>query len=131
MKRIIVTVAALICMLGLVGFWALPVAVAVTDNPRSISDGLNIAKGVDPELPRDVKAQELLQRIILWVLGLVAVIALAVLIWGAFMYIVSVGSEEKAALARRIILYAIIGLLLVGGSFFIISTIRGLLIEGS
>ncbi|MDP3997024.1 MAG: hypothetical protein Q8P73_00785 [bacterium] len=62
-----------------------------------------------------------------WLLSLVAIIALAALIWGGIMYIASLGDENKAAKAKKIIFYAIIGVVVVGVSFLIISTLKTLL----
>lgn len=53
----------------------------------------------------------------------VATLVLAVLIYGGFLYVTSAGSEQKAEQAKRVILYAIIGLILIGISAMIINVI--------
>lgn len=52
--------------------------------------------------------------IINWLLVLAALTALVFLIIGGVMYIISRGDEEKAADAKNTILYAIIGLIVIG-----------------
>lgn len=56
-------------------------------------------------------------------LGLIGLIALAVLIYGGFLFITSSGDEDKAAHAKRLILYAIVGLLLIGASVIIVNLV--------
>jgi hypothetical protein len=48
------------------------------------------------------------------VLSLIAVIAVAAVIYGGFLYLTSLGNEKKAETAKRVILYAIIGLVIIG-----------------
>lgn len=70
----------------------------------------------------------LLQSVINWLLSLVAVLALLALIVGGVMYILSFGSEDLAKRAKRIIMYAIIGLLVVFLSFAILSAVQALFV---
>ncbi len=67
-------------------------------------------------------------RAVLFLLGLAAVLALGVLIAGSIAYIISLGDENRVQRAKRIILYAIIGLLLTGASFTILVAIRAILV---
>jgi uncharacterized membrane protein YjfL (UPF0719 family) len=53
-------------------------------------------------------------------LGLSAVLAVAAIIWGAVMFIISIGNEKRVETAKKIILWAVIGLLVVGLSFLIV-----------
>lgn len=76
-----------------------------------------------------VSADSILTKIINWILGLAAVIAVGVIIWGGLMYILSFGDEGKAGTAKKIIFYAVIGLILVGGSFVIVRMVRDILIK--
>lgn len=66
----------------------------------------------------------ILVRIINFLLSIIAVVALAVLIWGALMYILSLGNESRAEKAKKIMLYAIVGLILAGLSFAIIKIVQ-------
>lgn len=59
---------------------------------------------------------------LLKILGaLVAVLALAALLWGALMYITSLGDEGKAETAKKIIMYALIGLLILGAAGIVVN----------
>lgn len=60
------------------------------------------------------EAESFIQNIINIALGLVGIIALIFLIFGGFQYITSAGDEQKAEHAKRIILYAIVGLIVIG-----------------
>lgn len=64
-------------------------------------------------------------RIINILLSIVAVIAVIMIIYGGVRYIVSAGDEEAAKTAKRVILYAMIGLIVIGLSAAIVNfTIR-------
>lgn len=77
----------------------------------------------DSGLSRE-NATGILKTVINWLLSLVAILALAALIIGGILYIVSIGDEKMAAKAKKAIMYAIIGLIVVGMSFAIITTIE-------
>lgn len=57
---------------------------------------------------------DVILRIINYVLAIVGVIALAVLVYGGFMYITSAGNEDQIESAKRIIINAIIGIVVIG-----------------
>jgi hypothetical protein len=59
-------------------------------------------------------------------LSIVAVVALAVLVYGGFLYITSAGEEDKARKAKLLIVYAIFGLLLIGASAIIVNVVINL-----
>lgn len=61
-----------------------------------------------------------------WVIGIAALVCLAMLIWGAFNYMTSGGDKNKTATARSRIIFAIVGLLLVALSFSIAVIIQNL-----
>ena len=49
-----------------------------------------------------------------WLLGFVITICILALIWGGLNYVGSSGDTEKATTAKRVVLYAIIGLVVAG-----------------
>ncbi len=55
-----------------------------------------------------------------------AILALGALVWAGVMYILALGEDSKVTRAKHIILYSIIGLLVMGISYAIIATIRGI-----
>ena len=90
------------------------------DSIRSVEK--NIADP-DKALAKPQSAFYIIQTILLWILGLAAIAALVALIIGGVMFILSVGNEDRARTAKRIILYAIVGLLIIGTSFLIVQTV--------
>lgn len=64
------------------------------------------------------------------VTSLVAIIAVGVLIIGGFMYITSAGDETKASRAKTLMLYAIIGLLIIGIAGIAVNAIINSVIQG-
>ena len=68
-----------------------------------------------------------LMKLINWLLSLVAILATIAIVWGGIMYILALGNENRASLAKRIIGYAILGLVIVILSYAIISTARAFL----
>ena len=61
-----------------------------------------------------------------YVLAIVGIIALAYLVYGGFRYITSAGNEDTIDEAKRIILYAITGIVVIGVSAALVNfVIRG------
>jgi len=60
-------------------------------------------------------------------LVLVGLAAGAALIYGGVTYIMSSGDEEKTARAKRIVIYAIIGLIVIGLSAAVVNGVIGLI----
>lgn len=55
-----------------------------------------------------------------WILGIVGSLTLAMFIYGGFTFLISAGSKEKIDKARKIIVAAVIGLIIVFASYVII-----------
>jgi hypothetical protein len=66
---------------------------------------------------------ELIQRVLNIVLTFVAIVAAGVLITGGVMLITSVGDEDKAVRAKKLILYAIVGLLIIGAAALVVNVV--------
>ena len=62
-----------------------------------------------------------------WLLTLVTVIAILMLVIGGVMYLVTTGDEMKLQLAKRIIVYAIVGLFVCGISYIIVKAIADII----
>lgn len=99
------------------------------DNPMSFGEGLEKAKGTAESagLASGVNIEGVIFSVISWLFAIAAAVALAVLVWGAFMYIVSLGEESRTRKAKSIILWAIIGLIVMGLSFTILYTVMDFL----
>ncbi len=58
-------------------------------------------------------------RIITWVLGLIGVILIALIVYGGFLYMTSVGNEDQVARAKATLTYAVIGVVVVVVSYIL------------
>ena len=58
-----------------------------------------------------------------WILGFVAMIAVLAIIWGGVSYIGSAGDETKATTGKRVITYALIGLVIAGIAYALVNVI--------
>ncbi len=68
--------------------------------------------------------QLLLSKIISWFLGIIGVLALLAFLYGGFSYITSFGDDKKMGAAKQVIISAIIGLIIVTGSYVILKTVQ-------
>jgi hypothetical protein len=101
-------------------------------DPRSFTAGMAcILSAVSGDLVTTKTIPEIIRDIVLFLLSLAAVLALAALIMGGIWYIVSLGDEDRARTAKRMILYALVGLLIIGISFVLIATIGAILAPGT
>ena len=86
---------------------------------------------IDLDIKNPVKASnfaELIENTIMWTLSIVGSLALLILIFGGVMYIGSSGDEQKVLTAKKIVTYAIIGLILILLSYAIVVILEGILI---
>ncbi|MFA7717457.1 MAG: hypothetical protein WC875_01975 [Candidatus Absconditabacterales bacterium] len=95
------------------------------------SQGLDFShqyQGANPTLPGSTVAPSTalittIQKVINWALGLLALIALILLIWGGFQMVTAAGDETKYKKGFKILQQAAIGLIFIGASWLIISLI--------
>ena len=106
---------------GLVGVFALallvPAAVdassTTTSNPLKLLNETSKEAGVSTqrELP------EVIGSIIQWVLGIVGIILLVMFVYGGVLYATSAGNEDKLETAKKVMLYAILGIVIIALAF--------------
>lgn len=70
-----------------------------------------------------VTAEQLLQRIIRWVIGLTGSIALVILIYSGFRYLTAGADEEKAKNAKKMLWWAVLGLAVILASAGIVNSV--------
>ena len=84
-------------------------------------------RDIDEQLDRSVsKESNLRELIIRWtnfMLPIAATLAALGLVWAGFLYITSFQDESRLEEAKKVILMVIVGVVLVGGSYAIVSTI--------
>jgi hypothetical protein len=62
-----------------------------------------------------------------WILGIVGSLSLIMFIYGGFMFLISAGSSETVTKAKKVIVAAVIGLIIVFASYLIIKFVLGTL----
>ena len=62
-----------------------------------------------------------LENVFVWIIGLAGVIAAAVLIFSAYLYITASGDEQKIQKATKGITYAVVGLVVAAIAFLIVN----------
>lgn len=65
-----------------------------------------------PPLPSDTSFFEIINRVINWAFGLLLILAVAFIIWAAFLYLTSGGDEEKTGTAKKYIYAAVIAVVI-------------------
>jgi Na+-driven multidrug efflux pump len=64
---------------------------------------------------------ELVARIIQWVIGIIGVVLVALFVYGGVVYATSIGNEERVDTGKKIMLYAIIGVVIIAIAFAVSS----------
>ncbi len=65
----------------------------------------------------------LIGRVIRAVLGLAGSIALVMFVWGGFLWMTAQGNQEKVKKAKGTIIWAVLGLVAIIGSYILVQTI--------
>ena len=72
---------------------------------------------------------QMAENLINWLLGFAAVFSVLALIWGGINYIGSSGDAQKSELAKKIIYYALIGLVVTGLAFAMVKLLVGVILR--
>lgn len=70
---------------------------------------------------------DLVEGVLDWVLGIAGTVALLMLVTGGIMYSMAAGNEEKTKAAKKVISYAILGVIIVILSYSMIVVLHGIL----
>lgn len=71
---------------------------------------------------------DIIQNIIIFLMTGNALLALGAMIWAATLYVTSLGNEDKLETAKKTVLYAMVGLLLMAGVFIILQIIKKIIV---
>ncbi len=118
-KKIILLASFLVLILSAATFPLAAKAQTSIINPEATSSDT----GLKPYEKGDYTLNDILAVAIgasRWILGIVGSLALIMFIYGGFTFLISAGSSEKIGQARKIIVAAVIGLLIVFASYLII-----------
>ncbi|MCK5466087.1 hypothetical protein KAI56_01135 [Candidatus Parcubacteria bacterium] len=100
--------------------------IALTCNADcTINDSLCSGGFGSPEPPENVPEnfEDAVINLTNWILGFVAMIAVLTIIWGGVTYIGSAGDETKATTGKRVVTYALIGLVISGIAYALVNVI--------
>jgi len=99
------------------------------NKPTSQPGGLNQPSPVTlPNPLRDIQTiEDLLERIVNYLMIIVIPLASIMIIWGAFQILFAGGNPEKVATGRRTVVYAAVGLAIILSASGIILVIKELL----
>jgi hypothetical protein len=75
--------------------------------------------------------KSLLLSIINYFLGFLGVLAVLMVVYGGVLYIIASGDPQKADKGKKIIMYAIIGIVIILLSFALINTVLGAALGGT
>ncbi len=94
--------------------------VLASDSPSSWADGISEDRGWSDL----IKIARNVFNIFLAIIGSIAVL---MIIWGGIIYITSSGNEQRLEQAKKVITYAIVGIIIATLSFAMISLVGGLI----
>lgn len=116
-KTVKTTAVGILMFLVVMVATVMPVAaqsfISPTDNPQAVV----VATGGTGSF------RELALRIVNYVLGFLGFIAVVMIIYGGFLYVSAAGKEETIGKAKKIIMYAIVGIVIILLSFAIVNTV--------
>ncbi|MBL4694559.1 PKD domain-containing protein [Candidatus Gracilibacteria bacterium] len=81
------------------------------------------ADGYDSSLTQSSDAREFILTIVNFALSFLGLLAVIIIIYGGVLYVTSGGEEEQTGKGKKAIQYAVIGLLIVLGSFAFVNTV--------
>jgi PKD repeat protein len=81
------------------------------------------AEGYDPALVSSTDLREFIIKIINYALGFLGLVTVIIIVYGGVMYVTSAGDDNKVTTGKNAIKYALIGLLIIFGSFAFVNTV--------
>lgn len=121
MKLIKQTLIVFALMIGAITlFSALPIAGATSllnpgDNPEAVASATG----------GETSVRALALRIVNYFLGFLGLIAVIMVIYGGITYVISAGNDEAVGNAKKIIQYALIGIIIILVSFVLVQAVLG------
>lgn len=100
-------------------FSVLPTAAAAILNPGDNPDAVSTATGGETSL------RGLVLTVINYFLGFLGLVAVIMVVYGGVTYVISAGNDEQIGNAKKIIMYALIGIVIILLSFVIVRAILG------
>ncbi len=85
----------------------------------SVPDQTQYAEG----LVRETNLRDFVINVTNFILGFLGLIAILIIVYGGFLYLTAAGEQEKAEKGKKSVTYAIIGIVLILGSYAIVNTV--------
>ncbi len=117
LKQALIVLALMVGAISLFTF--VPAAFAQMISPGDNPDVLQGATGGETSI------RALVLRIVNWFLGFLGLLAVIMIIYGGVTYVTSAGNDEAIGNAKKIIMYALIGIIIILLSFALVNTILG------
>lgn len=80
-------------------------------------------EGYSPGLTQATTGREFILNVTNFVLGFLGILAVIIIIYGGFLYVTSAGQEEHATKGKKSLTYAVIGIIIILGSYAIVNTL--------
>lgn len=122
LKSLLLSVGVLIVFSGATYAANPRLSVNEGQNPGGVTEG-NQPGGLTNPIPGVNNIGELVTRVIRWMLSMVGVLALLALVWGSILYVTAFVDEGQTQKAKKIIVWAIIGIIVAGSSYAILSLV--------
>lgn len=112
-------IVMVITALGLTIFNLVPVHAQTLINPGDVPAGVAAATGNQGSF------RQLVLTILQFFLGFLGLLAVIMIIYGGVLYVSAAGAQEKIDKGKKIIMYAIVGIVIILLSFAIVNTVLG------
>ena len=120
----------IIFAIGTLGILLSPIELLAEAPQGAFQQGINNAKTVATREGLYTKTTlDIIENVILFLMAGNAVLALAAFIWASVLYVTAWANEDHIEKAKKTILYAIIGLLMMSVSFIIIRIIKDVILK--
>jgi len=98
-------------------FSMIPVASAALISPYDVPSEVSGATGGEGNI------KTLVLRIVNYALTFLGIVAVLIIVFGGFTYITAAGAQDKVDNAKKMIMYAIVGIIIILLSFAIVNTV--------
>jgi len=95
----------------------------------ALSAQAQLSKPQNPGLP-DTPLPAMILQLVNYALGLVGVLALAFIVYGGFLYMTAHGDSTQVDKAKTIIIYAVIGIIVIGVAAALVTFVIGSITGG-
>ena len=73
--------------------------------------------------------KDIINKLTLWLLGLVVAIGILAIIWAGITYVSSGGDAEQATTAKKTIKYALLGIIIAGVAYALVDVLVGTILS--